>query len=101
VLGIWYEYAGVRQERNGKGKGIRWNWDGKRPGEVCWVWRMEIGALGGTGRRKMHNRRLRPSGRTGRRGWTLWTMRTYGAQGADAAHPDAQFMRPEQITCLG
>ena len=59
VLGIWYEYAGVRRGRSGKGKGIRWNWDGIRLREARWVLRTEIGALGGTGWRKIENRTLR------------------------------------------
>ena len=44
MLGIWYEYAGVRRGRSGEGKGIRWNWDGIRLREARWVLRTEIGA---------------------------------------------------------
>jgi len=64
MLGIWYEYAGVRQGRGGESKDIRWNWDGIRLGEARWVLRTELGALGGTGLRKMENR---THGRSGRR----------------------------------
>jgi len=56
MLGIWYEHAGVHWGRSGEGKGIRWNWDGIRPEEVCWVLTTGRRALGGTGDRKMENR---------------------------------------------
>jgi len=83
MLGIWYEYAGVRRGRSVEGKSIRWNWDGIRPGEARWVLRMEIGALKGTGRRNIENKTLGRSGHTRQRGRTPQTRRTYAAQGAD------------------
>ena len=46
MLEIWYESARVHHGRTRQDKGIRWNWDGIRLGEVRWVLRMEIELLG-------------------------------------------------------
>jgi len=48
----------------------------------------------------MENRILQRSGGMGRRGQTRQTMRKYGVHGADAPHPDARFMCPEQTFFL-
>jgi len=76
MLEVCYQYTGVHRRRSGEDKEIRWNWDGIRPGEACWVLRTAIGALGDTGPKKMENRMLGRSGHTGRRGRTQRIMRT-------------------------